>query len=104
MSNIADGNITLTLRVKNGTSFQNIGTIGFTKSDTIYSINIAQPDVSIATSKTISATLAGSGVLSLSIIRGNTCDSTLLFEPYSDLIFTSRADNAVRVCYKAYYA
>ncbi len=104
MSSVPDGNITLTLRVKNGTSFQNVGTVNFNKSDQVYAININQPDTYLGTSKSISATVGGSGALSLSLTRGNICDATLVFEAYSDLVFTSKADNSVRVCYKAYYS
>jgi hypothetical protein len=56
-SQLPDGNNTVALRIKNGASFQNIGTIKFYKIDAQYSIQIDQPNTTQSISKTISATL-----------------------------------------------
>ncbi len=104
MTGISDGNITVTLRVKTGTSFQNIGTIKFIKSDTTFSITVNQPDTLLSSSKILSAIRSTGWVLSMSLTRWNICDWTLVFEEYSELLFTSKIDNAQRVCYKSYFA
>lgn len=91
------------LRIKNGESYQNIGTIGFNKSDAAYYITINSPDISNSESKTISATPSTGGILSISVTRGSVCDATLIFDEYTDLLFTSKLDNSSRVCYKAYF-
>jgi hypothetical protein len=55
MSSAKDGKNTVTLRVKSGDTYQNLGTVTFTKLDTLGTITINQPTTDIASSKTISA-------------------------------------------------
>jgi hypothetical protein len=55
ISSLPDGKLNITLRVKNGDIYQNIGTIGYMKNDTAYSVNINQPDTTNTLSKAISA-------------------------------------------------
>jgi|GEM_PF-6606141 len=56
LSSVPDGKVSITLRIKSGDTYQNIGTISFNKLDATVGITINQPASDIATSKTISAT------------------------------------------------
>ena len=105
ISSIPDGKVNLVLRVKNGSVYQNIWTIGFVKNDTVYVININQPDIDNSVSKTISANTNSGWVLYFSTTRGSICDSSITtWDDYTDLIFTSKSDNFIRICYKAVFA
>jgi hypothetical protein len=104
MSNVRDGRITVTLRVKSGDTYQNLGIVTFTKLDTIGTITINQPMTDIAPSKTISASTDIGAMLYMFQTRGTVCDATITtWEDYSDLTFASKNDNGLRVCYKSVY-
>lgn len=107
LSGKPDGRITVTYRVRaTNDTFQNIGTISFVKMDIATGIVINMPNSDTASSKTITAEALGSE-LKMLITMGTVCDATIgtgSFENYSDLVFTSKLDNAKRVCYRAYYS
>lgn len=56
ISSVPDGKVNITLRVKSGETYQNIGSVSLTKLDTVMSIIINQPNTETTTSKNISAT------------------------------------------------
>jgi len=102
LSSVPDGKVSITLRIKSGDTYQNIGTISFNKLDATVGITINQPASDIATSKTISATTEAWNVLYMSQTRWTVCDSTITtWEDYSDLTFTTKNDNGIRICYKS---
>lgn len=98
-----EGNTSVLIRTKSGSQTTLIGTVKFIKMDQSYGIIVNEPSVSPSISKALSASLVWSGVLTMSITRWNTCDATLMFEVYSDMVFTSKSDNFNRVCYRAEY-
>lgn len=102
MTTVPDGKITLTLRVKSKTSYQNIGALSFTKYDASMSININQPSTETSTSKTISATTETGNILTMIQTRGSLCDASLTgWEEYSDITYASKSDNDMRICYRS---
>jgi hypothetical protein len=103
LASLIDGQVTLYFRIKNGSKTQNIGNISFMKIDSQPSINIVAPNSDTATQKYISASASTWGTLYYSLTRWTICDSSLTYDDYSDLTFTTLADNGVRVCYKAFY-
>lgn len=91
MSSAKDGKNTVTLRVKSGDTYQNLGTVTFTKLDTLGTITINQPTTDIAPSKMISASTDIGNTLYMFQTRGTVCDATVTtWEDYSDLTFTSK--------------
>lgn len=102
MSNVPDGKITVTYRIRSWSEFQNIGTVTFTKLDSVMTITINQPNSDISQSKTITATTDSWAKLYMSQTKMTTCDGSITtWEDYSDLTFTSKNDNGTRICYKA---
>jgi hypothetical protein len=55
LSSVPDGKVNITLRVKSGETYQNIGSVSFSKIDSTMTITINQPNSDTATSKNISA-------------------------------------------------
>lgn len=103
LSSIPDGkvNVTLRIRVPSG-SFSNLGTISFSKLDTVMNIDINQPNTDIAPTKSISASTDSGSVLYMAQTRWTVCDNTITaWEDYSDLTFAGAGDNGIRMCYKA---
>ncbi|EKE27740.1 MAG: hypothetical protein ACD_3C00160G0004 [uncultured bacterium (gcode 4)] len=62
-------------------------------------ITINQPDT-IAPYKTLSA-ITNTWALSMSMVRGDICDSTLTFDAYSSFTFNNFSDNWIKICYKS---
>lgn len=105
LTGVPDGRVSLTLRVKSGGTVQNIGNVSFTKLETVSSIIIKNPTTEIATAKSISAIATGA-TLSAWLTRSAICDATIVqtyFGTDIDFTFTNKADNGIRVCYRAYY-
>jgi hypothetical protein len=63
-------------------------------------ISITQPGITQAGFKKITASTS-TGVLTQAQTSNETCNDTLVFEEYSDIIFSSIQDNGVRMCYRA---
>ncbi len=102
LTNVPDGRVNVALRVRTGSTSQNIGSVGFNKYETNLTITINQPNLDLADAKTITAFVDNAWVLSYSLTRWTVCDGTLgWWEDYSDLTFTTKADNGIRVCYRA---
>jgi hypothetical protein len=102
---VPDGKVNLILRVKSGATVQNIGNVSFTKLETVSSIVINNPTTDIATVKSISAIATGA-TLSAWLTRSAICDATIeqtYFGTDTDFTFTNKADNGIRVCYRAHY-
>ena len=99
-----DGKINVVFRVRaSDQSFQNIGTVGFMKLDTQAEIIINQPNSELSIDKTITAN-AQDAQLYMFQTRGSICDATITaWIEYSDLIFTQKWDNGIRICYKAVF-
>ncbi len=105
ISTVPDGKVNFTFRIRNtSNAFQNIGTLSFMKADVTVGITIGQPNNELAASKTITATVDGGWQLYMTTTRGTVCDSTITsWDDYTDLVFTNKSDNGVRMCYKAVY-
>lgn len=102
LSSVPDGKVNITLRVKSGETYQNIGSVSFSKIDSTMTITINQPNSDTATSKNISAATEAWNILYMSQTRWTICDGTITtWEDYSDLTFTNKNDNGIRICYKA---
>ncbi|HVY35718.1 MAG TPA: polysaccharide deacetylase family protein, partial [Candidatus Paceibacterota bacterium] len=78
-----------------------------TKTVTITNIDKTAPDITInnpgtdpAQSKTLTASVSD-GTLLQSVTTGDVCDATLTFGPYTDLTFSTEADNGTIICYQA---
>ena len=63
-------------------------------------ITITNPNSTPAQSKTLTAS-PSDGTLTMSISTSTTCDNTRTFGAYSDVTFTTEADNGKYGCYKA---
>lgn len=106
LSWISDGRTSVIFRVRwSDQSFQNIGTIVFTKLDTQVGIIINQPNTGLNPDKTITAIVTGgTGQLFIFLTRWTVCDSSITtWENYSDLTFASKNENGTQVCYKAIF-
>ncbi len=106
LSGKPDGRITVTYRVRaSNNTFQNIGTISFSKIDLATAITINMPSSDIESAKTITAS-APTANLYMYQTTGTICDATIgtgSFEDYYDITFTNNSDNGKRICYKAIY-
>lgn len=106
LSWISDGRTSVIFRVRwSDQSFQNIGTIVFTKLDTQVGIIINQPNTGLNPDKSITAYVTGgTGQLFMFLTRWTVCDASITtWENYSDLTFASKNENGTQVCYKAIF-
>lgn len=103
LTNISDGSLNISFRTRTWAITQTIGSFEYTKIDNPTTITINNPDSTSTSEKFISAQASAWGILSFSLTRSSICDASLQFEDYSDLTFTTTADNGIRVCYRAIY-